>query len=77
MNPVRNTKYNTRKNKISNGARSVEVEGKTVEEAIRIALKRLGIPKEKTTIKILTEEDRGLFGMKGAKPAKVRVTVKE
>ena len=57
--------------------KSVEVEGKTVEEAIKIALKKLGVSKEKATIKILTEEDKGLFGMRGAKPAKVRVTVKE
>ncbi len=77
MNPVRNTKYNPRKSEISNRARSVEAEGKTVEEAIKIALKKLGISKEKATIKILTEEDKGLFGMRGAKPAKVRVTIRE
>lgn len=53
---------------------SVEVEGKTVEEAIRKALKSLKLPRNKVNIEVLTEEEKGLFGMPGAKPAKVRVT---
>lgn len=56
---------------------SIEIEGKTVEEAIKNALKKLGLPRNKVTIKVLSEEEKGLFGMPGAKPAKVRVTVKE
>lgn len=57
--------------------RSIEVEAKTPQEAIKIALKKLGVPRSKVEVKVLSEEDKGLFGMEGAKLAKVRVTVKE
>lgn len=52
---------------------SIEVEGSTIEEAIKKALDTLNLPKEKVRIKILSEEKKGLFGMPGAKPAKIRV----
>jgi Predicted RNA-binding protein len=52
-----------------------EYEGNSVEEAIRSAMQELGLPKEKITIKILSEGQRGLFGMQGVKKAKIRVTV--
>jgi spoIIIJ-associated protein len=55
---------------------SVEVEGKTVEEAVKKALKELGLARSKVKIEVLSEEKKGLFGMPGAKPAKVRVTLK-
>jgi len=54
---------------------SIDVEGKTVEEAIKIALKRLKLPRNQVKIEILSEGEKGLFGMPGMKPAKVRVTV--
>jgi spoIIIJ-associated protein len=53
---------------------SIEVEGKTVEEAVKKALRELKIPRNKVKIEVLSEETKGLFGMAGAKPAKVRVT---
>jgi spoIIIJ-associated protein len=53
---------------------SLEVEGKTIEEAIKKALKELKVPREKVKIEVLSEEKKGLFGMPGAKPAKIRVT---
>ncbi|MGD0336088.1 MAG: Jag N-terminal domain-containing protein [Candidatus Omnitrophota bacterium] len=53
---------------------SIEVEGNTVEEAVKKALRELKIPRNKVKIEVLSEETRGLFGMPGAKPAKVRVT---
>ncbi len=53
---------------------SVEVEGKTVEDAVKKALKELKLPRNKVRIEILSEEEKGLFGMSGAKPAKVRVS---
>jgi len=56
---------------------SIEVEGKTVEEAIKKALKELQLPREKVKIEVLSEEEKGLFGMPGAKPAKVRVSMKK
>lgn len=54
---------------------SIEVEGKTVEEAIQKALKELKLSRDKVKIKVLSEEEKGLFGMPGAKPAKVRVSL--
>lgn len=54
---------------------SIEVEGKTVEDAIRKALKELKLPRNKVKIEVLSEEEKGLFGMPGAKPAKVRVSI--
>ena len=55
----------------------VEVEGKTTEEAIKIALHKLGAPREKVKIEILSEENKGLFDMKGTKQARIRATLKE
>ncbi|MCP4649689.1 MAG: hypothetical protein GY853_06370 [PVC group bacterium] len=55
--------------------RDREYVGNTVEEAIATALADLKLPKEKVKIQILTEGQRGLFGMKGAKQAKIRVTI--
>lgn len=57
------------------GKSSIEIEGKTVEEAIRKALKELKLPRDKVKIEVLADEEKGLFGMAGAKPAKVRVSV--
>lgn len=54
----------------------LEVEGKTIEEAIKKALKELKLRKDQVKIKILREEEKGLFGMAGAKPARIRVTFK-
>ena len=54
---------------------SVEVEGKTVEEAIKKALQELKLPRDKVKIEVLSEEKKGLFGMPGARPAKIRVSI--
>jgi spoIIIJ-associated protein len=53
----------------------VEVEGKTVEEAVEKALQELKISRSRVKVESLSEEKKGLFGMAGAKPAKVRVSV--
>ena len=55
---------------------TIEVEGKSTKEAIDTALKKLRVTKDKVDIKILCEEDKGLFGMNGHKLAKVKVTLK-
>jgi len=52
-----------------------EYEGNTAEEAIEKALADLNLPKESIKIQILSEGTRGLFGMQGAKMAKIRVSV--
>lgn len=54
---------------------SVEVEGKTPTEAIEKALAMLKVSRKEVKVRILVEEQRGLFGMEGARPAKVRVTL--
>ena len=53
----------------------IDVEGQTVEEAIKKALQQLKISRNKVQIDVLSEEQKGLFGMPGAKPAKVRVSL--
>ena len=52
---------------------SIEIEGMTVAEAVKKALRELKLPRHKVKIEVLSEEKKGLFGMAGAKPAKVRV----
>ena len=56
---------------------SIEVKGRTSQEAIRIALKKLGVSRSQVKVEILSEENKGLFGMKGAKLACVKVTLKK
>ncbi|UCB56713.1 MAG: Jag N-terminal domain-containing protein [Candidatus Omnitrophota bacterium] len=56
--------------------KSIEVEGRTPQEAIKIALKKLGVSRSQVKIEVLSEENKGLFGMKGAKQARVKVTLK-
>lgn len=57
--------------------KSIEAEGKTTKEAIHIALQKLGVTRDKVTVKILSEGHHGLFGMTGPKQAKIKVTLKE
>ncbi len=53
----------------------VEADGKTVQEAVEKALGELKARRNEVKIEILCEEEKGLFGMPGAKLAKVRVTL--
>lgn len=55
---------------------AVEKAGKTVEEAVKLALDDLRINKESASIEVLEEPSKGLFGFLGVRPAKVRVSVK-
>jgi len=54
---------------------SIEVEGKTPEEAIQKALEVLDAPRDKVQVEILDEGSKGLFGMIGSKQAKIRATL--
>jgi len=56
--------------------RVIEVEGSTVENAIKKALNILRVPRDAVNVKVVCEEKKGLFGMEGAKPAKIKVTLK-
>lgn len=68
---MENTANHSPKNELT----SVEAEGRTPEEAIEKALAVLQVSRKEVRVKILTEEKRGLFGMEGASPAKVRATL--
>ena len=57
--------------------KSIEVEGGTIEEAIKKAVDFLKVSRDKICIKVMCEETKGLFGMDGAKPAKIKATLKE
>jgi len=54
----------------------VEKIAKTVDEAVNDALKELNVSKENVDIEVLEEPTKGLLGI-GAKPALVRVKIKE
>ncbi|GAW93651.1 RNA-binding cell elongation regulator Jag/EloR [Calderihabitans maritimus] len=57
--------------------KSIEVSGKTVEEAVNMALEELQAEREEVEVEILEHPSKGLFGLIGSKLAKVRVTLKE
>ena len=57
--------------------KQVEIEAKTVEEAIKLALKKLGAKKEEVDIEVINEGKMGLFGLMGATPAQVKVRLKD
>ncbi len=56
---------------------SIEAQGRTSQEAIKTALKKLGVSRNQVKVEILSEEDKGLFGMKGARQARVKVSLKK
>ena len=51
----------------------IEVEAKTAQEAIKLALSKLNVKKSEVEISVLREENKGLFSMQGTKLAKVRI----
>lgn len=69
MDPIKNKKAGI-------VSKSIEVEGSTVEEAIKKAAETLNVSRDEIVVKVVCEEKRGLFGMEGEKPAKIRVTLK-
>ena len=54
----------------------IETEGDTVEEAIEHALNELEATRERVTIDIISEPTKGILNF-GAKPAKIRATLKQ
>lgn len=56
--------------------RSFEFVGGTIEEAIKKALDELQVKRDNIVVKVVSEEKKGLFGMEGANPAKIKVTLK-
>ena len=62
---------------MENTKKNFEIEGCTVEDAINKALKLLGVSRDEISVKIVCEEKKGLFGMEGEKPAKIKVSLKK
>jgi spoIIIJ-associated protein len=56
--------------------KSVEKRGKSVEEAVSLALEELGKTEDEVDIEILEEAKQGLFGLLGQKGALVKVSEK-
>ncbi len=50
--------------------------GKTVDEAINIALEEAGVSRENVEIEVLSEGNKGIFGI-GSKEAEVKIIIKE
>ena len=55
--------------------KTIEKQGKTVEEAIQFALEELNVSRDEVEVEVLEEGNRGILGFL-SKLAKVRVTVK-
>ncbi len=53
---------------------STEFEGNSIEDAVKKATEALKMSAEELSIKVLFEGQPGLFGLKGSKPAKIKVT---
>jgi spoIIIJ-associated protein len=54
-----------------------EVTGRTIEEAISQGLQELGVSISDVTVDIIEEGSKGLFGLFGSRPAKVRLSMKD
>lgn len=65
-----------RDKKMKSFPKSFEVEGGTVEEAIKKAAEFFNVSRDEISVKVVCEEKRGLFGMEGEKLAKIRVSLK-
>ncbi|MED4207287.1 RNA-binding cell elongation regulator Jag/EloR [Neobacillus mesonae] len=55
--------------------KQVTATGQTVEEAVESALAQLNTSKDQTSIDIIDEGKKGIFGIFGSRPAVVKVTV--
>jgi spoIIIJ-associated protein len=53
----------------------IEIEGKTIDEAIEKACKKFNLPREKLNIEILSEGTSGFFGLVGSKKARIKASV--
>ncbi|CCO08320.1 RNA-binding cell elongation regulator Jag/EloR [Desulforamulus hydrothermalis] len=55
----------------------VEKVGKTIDEAIEHGLQEFGVLRDEVIIEVLEEPSKGLFGIIGSRPARVRLTLKD
>lgn len=54
---------------------ALDVQAPTIAQAIQKALAQLQTTRSHVRIKVLSEGQPGLFGMRGKKPAKIRATL--
>ena len=54
-----------------------EASAKTVEEAIELGLQELGVSIGDVDVQVVEEGSKGLFGLFGSRPVKVRLTLKD
>lgn len=55
----------------------IEVRAGTLSGAVKIMSDRVKNPNEEIRIMAILEEEKGLFGMQGAKPATIKVSLKK
>ena len=53
----------------------LEIEGKTIDEAIDKACREFNVPREKLNIEILSEGSSGFLGLVGTKKAKIKASL--
>lgn len=56
--------------------KSIDMVGKSVDEALEKALSQLNVTKDEVKVDIIDEGNKGFLNFIGSKPAKIRVTVK-
>jgi spoIIIJ-associated protein len=56
---------------------SLEIEAKSIEEAIENACSQFNVTREQLTIEILNSGSTGIFGIVGSKKARIRATINE
>ena len=57
--------------------KTIEMTGKTVDEALKNALNELKLTKEEVDIEIIDEGSKGIFNLIGNKPARIKITKKK
>jgi spoIIIJ-associated protein len=65
---------NEEKNDVN--AKSIQIQAKSIDEAIELGLTQIGLSREEVEIEVLSEGKRGVFGL-GSEEATVRLTPKE
>jgi spoIIIJ-associated protein len=55
--------------------KAIEIEGKTIDDAIEKACQEFDLPREKLNIEIISEGSAGFFGLVGSKKACIRASI--